>query len=461
MLVIPAHIFREYDIRGVAESDLQSPLIEQLGQGLAQLMANAGRPPRIVVLRDCRTSGPRLRDALVAGLVKGGCQVMDIGVGPTPLMYFAVHHLTADGGVMITGSHNPPAENGFKLMKGVGPFFGQQIQELRALIESGSLKAAATPGSLKEMNLDDAYLAKLKSAVTIANPTIAFAVDAGNGAAGPLGLRVLRELGCNPAALYCEMDGNFPNHHPDPTVPENLSALVAEVKRSGALMGLAWDGDGDRLGVVDKSGELIWGDRLLALFARRVLRTNPGATVIGDVKCSQSLFDDVNAHGGTGLMWKTGHSLIKQKMKEQHALLAGEMSGHFFFADRYFGYDDGIYAALRMLEIVAETGKSPAELLLDLPKGHSTPEIRVPCPDALKFQVVDAVKQHFRGKVTLSEIDGVRMNYDDGSWGLVRASNTGPLLVLRCEAGSEQRLTALRQEVEAAVSSAKQQLGAM
>jgi phosphomannomutase/phosphoglucomutase len=257
------------------------------------------------------------------------------------------------------------------------------------------------------------------------------------------------------------MDGNFPNHHPDPTVPENLTALVSEVKRSGALMGLAWDGDGDRLGVVDKSGELIWGDRLLALFARRLLRSNPGTTVIGDVKCSQTLFDDVNAHGGVGLMWKTGHSLIKQKMKETGALLAGEMSGHFFFADRYFGYDDGIYAALRLLEIVAETGQSPAELLRDLPTGHSTPEIRVPCPDALKFRVVDAVKQHFRGKVTLVEIDGVRMNYDDGSWALVRASNTGPLLVLRCEAGDAARLAALRQEVEAAVASAKKQLSAM
>lgn len=456
----PAHIFREYDIRGVADRDLHSALIERMGRALAQLLSTEAEATRVVVLRDCRASGPRLRDALVAGLTQGGAQVIDLGVGPTPLLYFGVHRLAASGGIMITGSHNPPAENGFKIMKGTGPFFGAQIQELRRLLEEDALPIVATTSAVETRNLDDAYVASLKAAVTIPHANLRFVIDAGNGAAGPLGLRVLRELGFEPTALYCEMDASFPNHHPDPTVPENLRDLVAEVRGKEALLGLAWDGDGDRLGVVDRTGEMIWGDRLLALFARQLLRTTPGATVIGDVKCSQTAFDDINRHGGNAIMWKTGHSLIKQKMKEEHAALAGEMSGHFFFADRYFGFDDGIYAALRLLEIVAEQQRSVGELLADLPQTCSTPELRVPCADALKFAVVQAVRDHFRGKAKLNEIDGVRVSYDDGSWALVRASNTGPLLVLRCEAPNESRLVELRNGVEAIVAHSKGQLGA-
>lgn len=457
--MIPAHIFREYDIRGVAETALQSPLIEALGRGLAQMLGDAATPPRVAVLRDCRTSGPRLRDALVEGLLQAGAEVIDVGVGPTPLLYFAVQHLQCAGGVMITGSHNPPNENGFKIARRTGPFFGNRIQHLRELIEHG-VPAAAVRGSLQQHNLDDAYVDTLKRAVNIVNMKLPFVIDAGNGAAGPLGSRVLRELGLQPRELYCEMDGNFPNHHPDPTVPANLQDLIRSVREQGALVGLAWDGDGDRLGVVDSDGAMIWGDRLLALFARHLLRSQPGACVIGDVKCSQLCFDDVARHGGRPIMWKTGHSLIKQKMKEEHAQLAGEMSGHFFFADRYFGYDDGIYAALRLLEIVSEQGKSVAQLLSDLPTACSTPELRIPCPDDLKFEVVQAVREHFRGQVQLSEIDGARVSYDDGSWGLVRASNTGPLLVMRCEAPTETRLAQLKTELEVLVTSVKQRLGA-
>jgi phosphomannomutase/phosphoglucomutase len=461
--VIPSHIFREYDIRGVAETDLTTALIERLGRGLAHLLRQdeePGKPLRVVVLRDCRLSGPRLQAALTAGLVQGGAQVIDIGVGPTPLMYFAVHHLAASGGIMITGSHNPAPENGFKIMKGTGPFFGQQIQELRSLLEQGQDGSAASPGSVERHDVEAAYVATLQQAVEIERTDVRFAVDAGNGAAGPLGLKTLRALGFDPIALYCDMDGTFPNHHPDPTVPKNLSALVETVRTNKLLLGLAWDGDGDRLGVVDATGSMIWGDRLLALFARHVLRAKPGTKVIGDVKCSQTLFDDVNRHGGVGIMWKTGHSLIKRKMKDEGALLAGEMSGHFFFADRYFGYDDGIYAALRTLEIVSQSGKSVSELLSDLPEQCSTPEIRVPCPDALKFQVVDRAKQHFRNKAKLVEIDGARITFDDGAWGLVRASNTGPLLVVRCEAATPARLDEVQGEVQRAIDHILHELGA-
>jgi phosphomannomutase/phosphoglucomutase len=458
--VIPGHIFREYDIRGVAETELTSPLIERLGRGLAQLLREGDKPLRVVVLRDCRLSGPRLQAALIAGLVQGGAHVIDIGVGPTPLMYFAVHHLGASGGIMITGSHNPAPENGFKIMKGTGPFFGSQIQQLRTLLEQDRDQAASSPGSVEQRDVEAAYVTKLQGAVQIARSDVRFAVDAGNGAAGPLGLKTLRALGFDPISLYCEMDGTFPNHHPDPTVPKNLGALIETVRTNQLLVGLAWDGDGDRLGVVDATGEMIWGDRLLALFARHALRSNPGIKVIGDVKCSQTLFDDVNRHGGTGIMWKTGHSLIKQKMKDEGAVLAGEMSGHFFFADRYFGYDDGIYAALRILEIISEHGRSVAELLADLPEQSSTPEIRVPCPDALKFQVVDRAKQHFRGKAKLIEIDGARISFEDGSWGLVRASNTGPLLVVRCEAPSPARLQEVQAAVQTAIDHILRELGA-
>lgn len=462
--MIPSHIFREYDIRGVAETDLTSPLIERLGRGLAQLLRQSdeesGKPLRVVVARDCRLSGPRLQAALTSGLVQGGAQVIDIGVGPTPLMYFAVHHLAASGGIMITGSHNPAPENGFKIMKGKGPFFGQQIQQLRTLLEQDQDGPAPSAGSVEQQDVEAAYVATLQQSVKIEHADVRFAVDAGNGAAGPLGLKTLRALGFDPIALYCDMDGTFPNHHPDPTVPKNLGALVETVRTNKLLIGLAWDGDGDRLGVVDATGSMIWGDRLLALFARHVLQTKPGTKVIGDVKCSQTLFDDVNRHGGVGIMWKTGHSLIKRKMKDEGALLAGEMSGHFFFADRYFGYDDGIYAALRILEIVSERGQSIAELLADMPEQSSTPEIRVPCPDALKFQVVERAKLHFRGKAKLVEIDGARITFDDGAWGLVRASNTGPLLVVRCEAATPERLDEVRGEVQRAIDDSLHELGA-
>jgi phosphomannomutase / phosphoglucomutase len=456
-----AHIFREYDIRGVADRDLTDDLVQKIGRGLARMLRADGRPndpPRVVVARDCRRSGPRLFEALMHGLIDGGADVIDIGVGPTPLMYFGVHHLDADGGVMITGSHNPADENGFKIMKGKGSFFGEDIQMLRERVETGTLPLGPR-GSIQTCPITEPYLDKLRNAVRIDDPELCVVIDAGNGSAGPIGLRALRATGIRPVPLFCEMDGSFPNHHPDPTVPENLEQLIAELRSRKARVGIAWDGDGDRLGVVDADGTIIWGDRLLALFARDVLRDRPGAAVIGDVKCSQTTFDDIARHGGRPIMWKTGHSLIKTKAKAEGALVAGEMSGHFFFSDRYFGYDDAIYASLRLLEILAREKKTVGELLANLPNMVSTPELRVACPDDLKFRVVDSLREQLRGHGELSEIDGARLSYPDGAWALVRASNTGPVIVLRFEAPDAERLAEIRGELESSLHQTIRALG--
>jgi phosphomannomutase/phosphoglucomutase len=451
------HVFREYDIRGVADRDLSTDLTRSIGRGLAKLLRRTGHPndpPRVIVGRDCRRSSPRLFEALLEGLISGGADVTDIGVGPTPLVYFGVHYLEADGGVMITGSHNPADDNGFKIMRGKAPFYGRDIQHLRELVETGQLTTDPR-GSIQTMLIDDAYLERLRDGVHLDDGGFKLVVDAGNGAAGPLGLRALRAVGLAPIPLFCTMDGSFPNHHPDPTVPKNLETLIETVIREKALVGIAWDGDGDRLGVVDADGEPVWGDRLLALFARYLLGERPGSAVIGEVKCSQSTFDDIARRGGRPIMWKTGHSLIKTKMKEENALLAGEMSGHFFFADRYHGYDDGIYAALRLCEILSRERRTIGELLADLPRGFATPELRMDCPDELKFEVVSKVREKLEGRGRLTDIDGVRVTWDDGAWALVRASNTGPILVLRFEAPTEQRLQEVRGEVEAAVREAQ------
>jgi phosphomannomutase/phosphoglucomutase len=455
-----AHVFREYDIRAVADRDLDDAFVERIGRGLAELLRPAAesRAPRIAVARDCRLSGPRIFAALVKGLVAGGAHVVDVGVGPTPKLYFSVHHLGSDGGVMITGSHNPAPDNGFKVMVGKASFFGEALQRLRVLVEAPQ-KPDVPGGRVETEDVDDAYVSRLVEGLAPARKGMRVVVDAGNGAAGPLGLRALKAAGYDPVALYCDMDGAFPNHHPDPTVPENLKELIARVKSEGAEVGIAWDGDGDRLGVVDASGEIVWGDRLLALFARGILEKMPGAAVIADVKCSQSLFDDVARHGGKPVMWKTGHSLIKTKMKEEHAAVAGEMSGHFFFADRYFGYDDGIYGALRLLEILSTKKRTVLQELSDLPPSFHTPELRVDCPDALKFEVVERTRNALEGTGQLNTLDGVRVTYPDGAWSLVRASNTGPVIVLRFEAPSAERLAAVRAQVEAVVHRSRSEAG--
>jgi phosphomannomutase/phosphoglucomutase len=453
------HIFREYDIRGVAERDLTDDIAERIGRGVAELIGRSlGRAPRLAVGRDCRLSGPRIHAALTRGMQRGGAQLLDVGVGPTPALYFGVHHLNTDGGVMITGSHNAAPDNGFKIMIGHGSFFGAAIQELRGLVE-GPVLPDKPGGSITNAPIDDAYVQKLSQGVKLTRKP-KLVVDAGNGAAGPLGLKTFAALGLEPTALFCDMDGRFPNHHPDPTVPENLTALVERVRAEKAEIGLAFDGDGDRLGVVDENGDIIWGDRLLALFAGPIIAANPGATIIGDVKCSQTLFDHVEKLGGRPIMWKTGHSLIKTKMKEEKAAVAGEMSGHFFFADRYYGYDDAIYAALRMLELLTAQEKPLSELLKALPTRHFTPELRSDCADEKKFAVIEGLRRALKDRGSVNELDGVRVTYEDGAWALVRASNTGPILVLRFEAPNAERLNAIRTDVERVVAEVKQSVGA-
>jgi phosphomannomutase/phosphoglucomutase len=454
--MISPHVFREYDVRGVAERDLTDHFAHRLGRGLADLLCADGatKSPRIAVGRDCRLSGPRLFDALTSGLVEGGVEVVDVGVGPTPKLYFAVHHLNTDGGVMITGSHNPGEDNGFKIMRGKGSFFGDAIQALRRRCEAEK-PAPVAGGSITQVDVDDAYVERLVSDIAPGPRDFPVVVDGGNGAGGPLGIRALEKAGFHPIPMYCDMDGRFPNHHPDPTVPKNLEALIARVRAEKARVGIAWDGDADRLGVVDATGEIVWGDRLLALFARGILAKKKGEAVIADVKCSQALFDDVAKHGGRPVMWKTGHSLIKTKMKEEHAAVAGEMSGHFFFADRYFGYDDALYAALRLLEQLSASGRTVLEELADLPRSFATPELRFDCPDALKTTVVERVRKVLSDRGEVNELDGVRVRYTDGAWSLVRASNTGPIIVMRFEAPTPERLATIQADVEAVVRDAR------
>jgi phosphomannomutase / phosphoglucomutase len=466
-VAVPGHIFREYDIRGVADRDLSDGIAHGIGRGFGATLSEArsgGTPLRVAVGRDCRLSSPRLFAALVRGLVEAGAHVIDVGEGPTPMLYFAAHHLGTDGAVMITGSHNPGDENGFKMMRGKASFFGPEIQALKAHIEKGDL-GPTKDGKLEKQDVQDAYVEEMKKRFDFSKTAgLSFVLDAGNGAGGPLALRTMNALGLSADPLFCEMDGRFPNHHPDPTVLKNIETLAARVKSTKARVGLAYDGDADRLGAVDENGEVVWGDKLMILFSRALLKDRAGATILGEVKCSQTLYDDIAKHGGNPIVWKTGHSLIKTKMKETGALLAGEMSGHLFFADRYFGYDDAIYASLRLLEILANDPRPLGEMLADVPKTFTTPELRVDCPDAIKFQVVAAVTKRFQSAGnSVLDIDGARISFggQEGgppTWGLVRASNTGPVLVMRFEAGSAEELDAIRRQVEGVVAEERAKL---
>jgi phosphomannomutase/phosphoglucomutase len=459
---IPRHAFREYDIRGVADVDFNDELVRALGRTFALVIrreAKPGAPPqRIAVGRDGRLSSDRVFAALTEGLLEGGVNVISIGVGPTPLLYFAAHNLGTEGAVMITASHNPAPDNGFKLMRGKNSFFGAEIQALADLIEQDAAEREGAPAKRGELTTQDitaAYIENVRrsSRMKQSGP-IRFVVDAGNGAAGPLGVATLRALGFDPETLFCEMDGRFPNHHPDPTVPKNVEDLRRRVVESGAQLGVAWDGDGDRIGAIDETGNIVWGDKLLILFARALLEEHPGALILGEVKCSETLYGDIAKHGGRPLVWKTGHSLIKAKMKQENALLAGEMSGHMFFADRYLGFDDAIYATVRLLEIVARDQRGLHELLSDVPPTFSTEEIRIDCPDAIKFEVVRRILARYWPTHRVLDIDGARIDFGDGAWGLCRASNTGPIIVMRFEARTEARRDEIFREVEQAVTEA-------
>jgi len=445
--LIPAHIFREYDIRGLVDIELTGAAVERLGLAIAATFVRDG-VREAVVGRDNRASSDPYFDALASGLTSGGVSVVDLGVVPTPVFYFAAKAWGYRGGVMITASHNPPQFNGFKVLRGEGTIYGKDILELSALA-SGSLSAPGG-GRVTRRDARGEYVDYVAGNIRLARP-VSFAADAGNGTGGIVAPALFARLGTTPVELFMTPDPNYPNHHPDPTVAKNLVALREAVLTRSCELGVAFDGDADRLGVIDDRGEILWGDRLLALFARGVLAANPGATVIFEVKCSESLPEDIRKHGGRPIMWRTGHSLIKQKMREEGALVAGEMSGHLFFADRYYGYDDAIYAACRLLEIVAAARRPLSELLADLPRYESTPEIRLDCPDETKFEVVSEVRDHFKRDHDVIDVDGARIRFD-GGWGLVRASNTQPVLVLRFEARTKERLEAIKSEVASVLS---------
>jgi phosphomannomutase/phosphoglucomutase len=443
-------IFREYDIRGAAGVELLDPDVAQLGRAFGTyLRRHAGKG--ISLGRDTRLSSPRLRDALMRGLKGSGCDVIDLGVVPTPVLYYSVFHLKTDGAVMITGSHNPPEFNGFKTVCGESTIHGAAIQEIRRMIETGDLDTGE--GSETTADVVTPYVAEV-SAQFHFRRRIRVVFDAGNGTGGVVMHRILENLNVDATEMFFEMDGRFPNHHPDPTVPANLQALIEKVRESKADLGIAFDGDTDRIGAVDDGGTIIWGDQLMIIYGREILTRKPGATFIGEVKCSQLMYDDLKARGGNPIMWKTGHSLIKAKMKETHAELAGEMSGHIFFADRWYGFDDALYSACRLMEIVADSGRPLSHQLADLPATVVTPEIRFDCPDELKFAVVAEAVAVLRARHKTEDVDGVRVLFPHG-WGLVRASNTQPILVMRFEATTKELLEEYRREIEEVVEAAK------
>ncbi|ALA59868.1 phosphomannomutase/phosphoglucomutase [Nitrospira moscoviensis] len=459
-------LFREYDLRGIVGQDLTEAVAEQVGRAYCTHVQ--GRNVKTVsVGRDGRLSSPSLHQALVRGLLAGGLNVIDIGVCPSPLVYFSLFTLPVDGGIMITGSHNAAEYNGFKICVGKEAIHGEEIQTLRRVMEAGRFVSGS--GRLSEHPIVPDYLAHIKKSFAGVNAGhLHVVIDCGNGAAALVAKQALELLGCTVTGMYCELDGRFPNHHPDPTVLENLADLMQAVSDHKAHVGIGYDGDADRIGAIDEQGRVLWGDRLLVIYAREILAARPGSTIISEVKASQSLYDDIAQRGGRPIMWKTGHSLIKAKMKEEAAVLAGEMSGHMFFADRYFGYDDAIYASCRLVEILAKEKKPLSALVADLPATVVTPEIRVDMPEAIKFTVVERIRgafeRYLQAKQALGPsslrlrdvitIDGVRAVFEQG-WGLIRASNTQPALVLRFEAVSDHHLAEIRDIIESELAHAR------
>ncbi len=463
-------LFREYDLRGIVGQELTESIAEQVGRAYCTYVKDCG-VKTVSVGRDGRLSSPMLHQALVRGLLAGGLSVIDIGICPSPLVYFSLFTLPVDGGIMITGSHNAAEYNGFKICVGQEAIHGEAIQELRRVMESGRFVSGT--GELSEHPILPDYLAYIKKSFSaVRADRLHVVIDCGNGVAALVAKQALELMGCKVTGLYCDLDGRFPNHHPDPTVLDNLSDLIKAVKDLKADVGIGYDGDADRIGTVDEQGEVLWGDRLMVVYSRDVLAACPGSTIISEVKASQSLYDDIAKRGGRPIMWKTGHSLIKAKMKQESAVLAGEMSGHMFFADRYFGYDDAVYASCRLIEILAKGTQPLSALVSDLPKTVVTPEIRVDMPDTVKFDVVQRIQARFEeyfkskqglgpSKLVLRDlvtIDGVRAVFEHG-WGLIRASNTQPALVLRFEATSSERMNVIRGIIEGELAEARRALG--
>ncbi len=439
---INPEIFREYDIRGVVDEDLDVPTVRAIGRAIGTSL-RAQESPTFAVGRDVRLSSPAIRVSLIDGLRATGAQVSDVGIVPTPVLYFAAHDLKTDGAVMITGSHNPPEFNGFKVCRGTDPLTGEEIRSLMDVIESR--RFAQGNGRAVQVEILDAYRRMLASKFSFERP-LKVVVDAGNGTSGGLAVQVLESFGHRVIPIYCEPDGAFPNHHPDPSDPENLQDLIQTVRKEGADLGIAFDGDGDRAGVVDEQGQIIWPDYQMILFARDVLSRQPGAPIIFEVKCSMNLIRAIEEAGGRPVMWKAGHSLIRKKLKEEKAPLAGEYSGHTFFADDYFGFDDALYATLRLMDLMARADAPLSGLLADVPPLYASPEMKLRCPDEEKFAVVQGLQDRLEGEYPLVTIDGVRADFGDG-WALVRASNTTPALTLRFEATSPGRMEEIRNEI--------------
>jgi phosphomannomutase/phosphoglucomutase len=452
---INPNIFREYDIRGLVDKDLTPDMVEILGRGMGTYFRRQGKR-EVVVGRDCRLSSPDYSRALTKGLRATGCRTVDLGTIPTPLLYFMIFDKNGEAGVMITGSHNPPEYNGFKMMSGKETLYGETIQAVYHLIKNDEF-LVDREGTEASYDIVPEYKDFVTNNIRLERK-LKVVIDAGNGTGGVVAVPIFKKLGCDVVELYCDMDGHFPNHHPDPTLPEAMQDMIRKVVETKADFGIAYDGDADRIGVADDEGHLIWGDQLLIFFARDILRSHPGAVIISEVKATQLLYDEIARLGGKPIMWKTGHSLIKKKIKEEKALLAGEMSGHIFFADRFFGFDDAIYASARLAELLSRADVKLSKMLAGLPKTYSTPEIRIYASEEVKFKIVDEVRKALAEKYPVIDIDGVRAVFPKG-WGLVRASNTQAVLVLRFEAETEEDLEAIKKEMKGAVEQAIRKLG--
>ena len=452
---INPQIFREYDIRGIVDKDLTLDVVETLGAGIGTYFRQ-NQKKETALGRDCRLSSPAFSEAMTKGLISTGCRVIDLGIIPTPLLYFSIFYKKYGAGVIITGSHNPPSHNGFKIMLGEEALYGETIQEIYSIIKNNKF-LKEKEGSKSSYNIVPEYKDYILKNIRL-EKKLKVVIDAGNGTAGVVASPILKKIGCKVIELYCEMDGNFPHHHPDPLLPDAMQDLVKKVLETKADLGIAYDGDGDRIGAVDDRGNIVWGDQLMVVFSRDILASHPGAAIISEVKASKVLYDEIEKLGGRPIMWKTGHSLIKKKVKEEKALLAGEMSGHIFFADRFFGFDDAIYSSARLLEILSRSDKKLSQMLADLPQTFHTPEIRVYASDEVKFKIVEEVKKELSSKYPVIDIDGVRAIYPKG-WGLVRASNTQAVLVLRFEAETQEDLEAIRKDVQGALEKAIKRLG--
>ncbi|MCG0275568.1 MAG: phosphomannomutase/phosphoglucomutase [Thermosediminibacteraceae bacterium] len=443
---ISPNIFRQYDIRGIVGEEIDEEIAKTLGLAFGTFARQNGEN-KVVVGSDNRSSSPSLKSALIEGLLSTGCDVVDLGTVITPVFYFSRIHYNINPGIMITASHNPPEYNGFKVAFGYATLYGDDIQKIKAMMEKGDFEKGK--GSLSHIDPTEDYISTICEKIKLSKP-LRVGIDCGNGTASLFAENLFKRLGVETYPLYCESDPSFPNHFPDPVKPENLKDLQKLVLKEKLDLGIGFDGDGDRIGVVDDTGNIIYGDMLMILFWREILPKHPGATAIVEVKCSQALVEEIERLGGKPMFYKTGHSLIKAKMKEIGAVFTGEMSGHMFFADEYYGFDDALYAAARLLRILSRSDKKLSELLSDVPKYYSTPEIRVPCPDDEKFAKVKAVQEYFRGKYPMIDVDGARVLFPDG-WGLVRASNTGPELIVRCEAKTPEGLERIKEEMQKAL----------